>query len=107
MPRMHPYAPWIILLLVILPARGFYLTPFLLLLMPAGGAYLLYQGRQVRRGGSGSFSARRETYWWGQRIELPARRAAGLPALRSIGPALPYLISGGVIMLIALGTLVG
>jgi len=107
MQRMHPYAPWIILLLVILLARGFYLTPVLLLLMPAGGAYLLYQGLQVWRGEGGRFSARRETYWRGRRIELPARREAGLPALRSIGPALPYLISGAVIMLIALGTLFG
>ncbi len=86
MQRMHPYAPWIILLLVILLARGFYLTPFLLLLMLTGGAYLLYPGWRVWNGGSGRLSARRETYWRGQRIELPARRAAG----SSIRPALLF-----------------
>lgn len=106
MQRIHPLAALIGLLLILsLFTRGLFLSPLVLLVFVAGGGYLLYQGLRIWSGRA--LNSERVTYWRGQRIELPAERRQGLPPMRAIGPALPYLIGGGAIVLVALAALVG
>ncbi len=75
-----------------------------MLTLGIGGGYLLYLGWQVWGQESGtSGRGKRVTYWRGQRIELePERGSNSLPSLRSMGPALLYLISGGLLVISAL-----
>jgi hypothetical protein len=77
--------------------------PVVTLTLAAGGGYMLYLGWQVwKREGGSSGGSSRVTYWRGQRIELkPEKRSSGTPSLRSVGPALLYLIVGGVFVLSA------
>ena len=91
---------WIVLivgLLVLTNARGIP-SPLMALLLAAGGGYLLYQGWKVW--GGGSFGSRPQVkYWRGQRYEVrPQRRAARLPSLRNIAPALFPLLLGGALL---------
>jgi hypothetical protein len=75
--------------------------PILALALAAGGGYVLYMGWQIWNGGSGGGFSRqpRVTYWRGQRIELTPERRRSMPSLRSITPALVYLIIGGALLL--------
>jgi hypothetical protein len=73
--------------------------PILALALGAGGGYLLYMGWQIWSGGRGIGSKPRVTYWRGQRIELAPERRSGMPPLRSITPALVYLVLGGALLL--------
>lgn len=81
------------------------MSPFILVLLLAGGAYLLYTGWRTWTGRA--LNPDRATYWRGRRIELPSERRRGLPPVRHIGPALPYLIAGGVLVLVSLAALIG
>jgi hypothetical protein len=79
--------------------------PIVMLALAAGGGYLLYYGWQVwNRQSSGGGG--RVTYWRGQRIDLQPQRQTSRPSLRSIGPALFYLIVGGVLVISALALLI-
>jgi hypothetical protein len=72
---------WIaVLLLGLVFARRY--SPILTIVLLLAGAYLAIRaGIAAWRGGSWAASGRRETYWRGQRIDLPARESSGLGAL--------------------------
>ncbi len=93
---------WIVLIVIVaIVANGSALPwPVLVLALGGGGGYLLYMGWQVWSGGS--ISTPRVTYWRGQRIEVRPQRRASLPSLRTIGPALLYLIIGSALLLASL-----
>lgn len=92
---------WIILIVIVaVIANGTRLPwPVLVLALAGGGGYLLYLGWRVW--GGGTPGGKRVTYWRGQRIETGPSRGGGLPPLRAITPALPYLIIGGALVLAA------
>ena len=68
------------------------------LILAGGGGYLLYLGWNVWN--TGTLRPRAQvTYWRGQRVEKPTARRGGLPSLRTIGPAVLYLVLGAAMML--------
>jgi hypothetical protein len=77
--------------------------PIAALVAGASGGYLLVVGWQAWVRSGGPPSRGRVTYWRGQRIEAApaARRGPALPRWSDIGPAAPYLIFGGVLVLVA------
>lgn len=81
--------------------------PITVLILVAGGGYLLFVGWNIWSGGANPFKQTRVTYWRGQRIELDAPRSSRLPSLRSIGPALVYLLIGAALLLGGIAVLVG
>jgi hypothetical protein len=96
---------WIGLIVVIAILVNSASLPWVVLALTLAGAgsYVLYLGWKVWRtesGGSGG--GKRVTYWRGQRIELPNQQRNALPSLRSILPALVYLLIGGALVLGAL-----
>jgi hypothetical protein len=81
--------------------------PVVALTLAGTGGYLLYLGWNVWSAGSGGGGGgKRVTYWRGQRIELPSERRSGVPPLRSILPALAYLLIGAALMLGAISVVV-
>lgn len=81
--------------------------PVVALTLAGAGGYLLYLGWNVwSAGGGGGGGGKRVTYWRGQRIELPSERHNRFPPLRSILPALAYLLIGGALMLGAISLVV-
>lgn len=105
MQRINPYV-LVIGLIVIIAAlsQGLLSSPIILLLLAGGGGYLLYLGRQIQ--GGRTLSSGRVTYWRGRRIELPAERQRGPLSRRGIGPALPYFLVGGVLVVSSMLALV-
>ncbi len=89
----------LIALVVILANSSFIPWPLIFLALAGGGGYLLYMGWNVWN--RGTISAKRVTYWRGQRIETPPRGGVGLPPWRAIVPALLYLIIGAAFILSA------
>ncbi|MCU0495060.1 MAG: hypothetical protein MUD01_26020 [Chloroflexaceae bacterium] len=90
--------PWIgVAGLVALLWFGPRLGVLLPLLALVGGVYLLVQGWQRWRGRSrGEIT----TYWRGRPVQLQTARSGSL-SLRSIGPALPHLAIGLMLVLTA------
>jgi hypothetical protein len=77
--------------------------PIVALTLGGGGAYLLAHGWRAWTRSGGAPSRSRVTYWRGQRIETaPVRRGPALPRWSDIGPAAPYLIFGGILLLTAI-----
>jgi hypothetical protein len=101
---------WIAVILVIaLIIAGQSLPwPVLLLVLAAGGGYLLYMGWNTWKDNAAGGAGSRVTYWRGQRIELEPEKEKhlGLPPFQAIGPALIYLILGTLLVVGALGVLI-
>ena len=77
--------------------------PVTVLIVGAGGVWLLLIGWRVWVREGGPPARARVTYWRGPRIEVaPPRRGPALPRMRDIGPAALYLLLGGVLLLAAL-----
>jgi hypothetical protein len=77
--------------------------PITTLITGGSGIWLLTLGWQAWVRSGGPPSRGRVTYWRGQRIELaPTRPGPALPRWRDIGPAAPYLIFGGILVLVAI-----
>lgn len=93
----------LIALVVLLANSSFIPWPLIVLALAGGGGYLLYMGWNVWSGGT--TSAKRVTYWRGQRIETPAKSGTGLPPWRAIVPALLYLLIGAAFLLSAVAIL--
>jgi hypothetical protein len=92
-----------IVVLVVLASGSSLPWPVRVLVLGGSGGYLLWLGWQawVRSGGAPTRS--RVTYWRGQRYEAaPPRRGPALPRWNDIGPAVPYLLFGGILALVAL-----
>lgn len=100
---------WVVLGgLVVLLLNAGRLPPIVsIVLLGAGGGYLLYAGWQAWLRNSGMASNnKRVTYWRGERVEIkPQRRGSGLPPISTIGPALIYLVIGGVMIFAAVSML--
>jgi len=79
--------------------------PWYVTTLVAGGSgiWLLVAGWQAWVRSGGPPSRGRVTYWRGQRIETaPVRRGPALPRWSDIGPAVLYLIFGGILLLTAI-----
>lgn len=72
--------------------------PVLLLGLAGGGGYLIYTGWHIWQGGEPGGS-KRVTYWRGQRIELDQPQRVRMPSLRTLAPAVFYLVIGGALLL--------
>jgi threonine/homoserine/homoserine lactone efflux protein len=93
---------WLVLVggLIVLAAGSQVPWIIRLLVLAGGGGYLLWIGWQKWTLSGGPPSRSSVTYWRGQRIELePRRRGPALPRVQDIGPALIYLIIGGLMVL--------
>ncbi len=100
----HKYWRWLALIVLVLVLTNSRTLPWPLVVLILGGAavYLLREGWFVWRRAGGPPTRSKVTYWRGQRIEVGSPRAGpALPDLRSIGPALIYLIPGLILALVA------
>jgi len=96
---------WVVAIgvLVVLANAGRIAWPITVLVIGGSGCWLLALGWKAWVRSGGPPSRGRVTYWRGQRIEVaPARRGPALPRWNDIGPAAPYLIAGGVLLLAAI-----
>jgi hypothetical protein len=96
---------WVVAIVVIVVLASAGRLPWYVSALAAGGSgvWLLVIGWQAWVRSGGPPSRGRVTYWRGQRIEAaPARRGPALPRWSDIGPAAPYLIFGGILVLAAL-----
>ena len=76
--------------------------PLVILVLGATAGYLLREGWRVWRRAGGPPTRSKVTYWRGQRIEVGTPRSGpALPDIRSIGPALIYLVPGLIVALVA------
>lgn len=82
--------------------------PVLLVLLVGGGGFLIFLGWRTWNGGRIMPEKKRVSYWRGQRIELvpPSRRTSFFPPLRTLLPALPYILIGLALVLGGIGVLV-
>jgi len=77
--------------------------PITALVVGGSGVWLLTLGWRAWLRSGGVPSRSRVTYWRGQRIEVaPPRRGPALPRWSDIGPAAPYLLFGGILVLVAI-----
>ena len=96
---------WVAAIVVIAVLAGAGRLPWYVTALVAGGSgiWLLVIGWQAWVRSGGPPSRGRVTYWRGQRIEAaPVRSGPALPRWRDIGPAAPYLIFGGILLLTAI-----
>ena len=96
---------WVAAIVVIAVLAGAGRLPWYVTTLVAGGSgiWLLVVGWQAWVRSGGPPSRGRVTYWRGQRIETaPVRRGPAMPRWSDIGPAVPYLIFGGILLLTAI-----
>lgn len=101
---LHKYWRWLALiaLVVVLTNSRALPWPLVTLIVGAAAVYLLREGWIVWRRAGGPPTRSKVTYWRGQRIEVgPPRAGPALPDIRSIGPALIYLVPGIILILVA------
>jgi hypothetical protein len=95
---------WVVAIVVIavLVNVGRIPWPITVLAVGGSGCWLLALGWHAWVRAGGPPVRGRVTYWRGQRIEVaPPRHGAALPRWSDIGPATPYLLIGGVLVLAA------
>ena len=97
---------WVALIVVVavLANAGRIPWPITALVAGGSGCWLLAMGWRAWVRSGGPPSRGRVTYWRGERIELApqTRRGPALPRWSDIGPAAPYLLIGGVLVLTAI-----
>ncbi len=96
---------WVAAIVVIAVLASAGRLPWYVTALVAGGSgiWLLVIGWQAWVRSGGLPSRGRVTYWRGQRIETaPVQRGPALPRWSDIGPAAPYLIFGGILLLAAI-----
>lgn len=96
---------WIALIVFIALLANAHRLPelFIVVLLGAGGGYLLVMGWRTWTRVGGAPTRRHVTYWRGQRYEIgPTHRGPALPRRADIGPALIYFLFGGILVLSAL-----
>lgn len=72
----------------------------------AAGSYLFVLAWREWQGGAGIGDGKREVYWRGERIELPAERNTSLaPSNRNVGATLLYGALGAAMWLGAIGVI--
>lgn len=101
---LQKYWRWLalIVLVIVLTNSRALPWPLVTLILGMAAAYLLREGWIVWRRAGGPPTRSKVTYWRGQRIEVgPSRAGPALPDIRSIGPALIYLIPGLILTLVA------
>jgi hypothetical protein len=99
---------WVALfaLIIVLTNAGNLPWPVTVLVVGAGGAYLLREGWRIWVRAGGAPSRSRVQYWRGQRYEVgPQRAGPALPDWSGIRPAAFHLIFGAILTLIALALL--
>ena len=95
---------WVVAIVVVAVLANAGRLPWYIPTLAAGasGVWLLVLGWQAWVRSGGPPSRGRVTYWRGQRIEAaPTRSGPALPRWSDIGPAAPYLIFGGILVLVA------
>jgi hypothetical protein len=105
MDLLQKYWRWLalIVLVIVLTNSRTLPWPLVTLLLGAAAVYLLREGWIVWRRAGGPPTRGKVTYWRGQRIEVgPPRVGPALPDIRSIGPALIYLVPGIILLLVVL-----